>query len=71
MDDIREYINEKNVMKDEIYNAFEASVTCSICSDILIEPMMCMNCQIVNCKKCKEDWISKSHICPNKCKNPN
>ncbi len=71
MDNIREYINEQKVMKDEIYNAFEASVTCQICSDILIEPMMCMNCQNVICKKCKEDWLSKSHNCPNRCQNPN
>ncbi len=34
MANIRDYINEENVIKDEIFKAFENSVTCSICSDI-------------------------------------
>lgn len=71
MDNIRDFISEENVIKDEIYKAFCNSVTCPICSDILIEPMMCMNCQTVDCRKCKEDWLLKSNTCPNRCPNPN
>jgi hypothetical protein len=69
MDNIRDYINEENVIKDEIYNNFESSLTCSICSDIIIEPTMCMNCQNVYCKKCIDDWSKKSSKCPNRCQN--
>ncbi len=67
--DIREYINEENVIKDEIYNNFESSLTCSICTEIIIEPTMCMNCQNVYCKKCIDDWSKKSAKCPNRCQN--
>jgi len=68
---LRAYINEKNVIKDEIYNNFENSVTCSICSDILIDPMMCMKCQNVNCKECIDDWKLKNDKCLNRCEEPN
>ena len=71
MDKIREYINEKNVIKDEFYTNFESSFTCSICSDIFIEPTMCMNCQNVYCKECIEGWLQKSTTCPNRCQNTN
>ena len=50
MANLRDYINDKTVIKDEIYKNFEYSVTCSICSEIMINPMMCMNCQTVYCK---------------------
>ena len=69
MDNIRDYINEENVIKDEIYQTLENSVTCSICSDILIEPKMCMNCQNVYCEQCINDWAKKSNTCPNRCQN--
>ena len=69
MANIRDYINEENVIKDEIFKAFENSVTCSICSDIFIEPTMCMGCQNVFCKKCIENWSKKSDKCPNRCNN--
>ena len=71
MKNIRDYINEENVIKDEIYKIFENSLTCSICSDIFINPMMCMNCQNVYCKACIDDWKKKSIKCPNRCENPN
>ena len=69
MDTIRDYINEANVVKDEIYQTLENSVTCSICSDILIEPKMCMNCQNVYCEQCINNWTQKSITCPNRCQN--
>ena len=71
MENIRDFINDKNVVKDEIYLAFENSVLCPICTDVLIEPTMCMNCQNVYCKKCINDWIKKSNKCPNRCENSN
>jgi hypothetical protein len=71
MENIRDYINEINVIKDEIYQSLENSVTCSICTDIIIEPFMCMNCQNVYCQKCINDWSKKSHTCPNRCQNTN
>ena len=34
MENIRDFINDKNVIKDEIYLAFENSVLCPICTDV-------------------------------------
>lgn len=71
MANLRDYINDKTVIKDEIYKNFEYSVTCSICSEIMINPMMCMNCQTVYCKSCIDNWSKKSAYCTNRCKNTN
>ena len=65
------YINEETVVKNEIYSAFKDDVTCPICSKLLINPMMCMRCQNVYCKKCIEEWNKKDNKCPNRCENPN
>ena len=64
------YINEETVVKNEIYSAFKDDVTCPICSKLLINPMMCMRCQNVYCKKCIEAWNKKDNKCPNRCENP-
>ena len=69
MSNLREYINESTVIKDEIYKQFESSICCVICQDIMIEPMMCMNCQAQYCKLCQENWSKKSKSCTNRCTN--
>ena len=70
MESIQDYINESNIIKDEIYNTFESLITCNICLDIIIEPTMCMNCQNVYCKKCIQKWSKVNNNCPNRCQNP-
>ena len=70
MNNIRDYIDTKTVYKDKIFNEFEDLIICSICGNILIEPMICNNCQTVICKECQEEWGRKSNECPNRCKNP-
>ena len=69
MSDLRKYINEKTLIKDEIYKQFESSVCCAICQDIIIEPVMCMNCQALYCKSCQEKMSKTSTICTNRCPN--
>lgn len=71
MEKMRNYINCENVIKDEIYQTLENSVNCPICTDIIIEPTMCMSCQNVYCQACINDWLQKSKTCPNRCKNTN
>ena len=65
------YINEETVVENEIYLAFKNEVTCPICAKLIINPLMCMNCQNVYCKKCIDDWSKKDKRCPNRCENPN
>jgi len=65
------FISEDTVIKDAIYLVFKDSVVCPICSNILIEPWMCMKCQNVYCRKCIDEWSKKDNKCPNRCENPN
>ena len=71
MEDIYSYINENNIINDEIYNEFKFSISCPICTNIIIEPMMCMICQSSYCKKCINQWSLINEKCPNRCINPN
>ena len=69
MSNLREYINETTVIKDEIYKQFESSICCVICQEVMIDPMICMNCQAQYCKSCQENWSKKSKCCTNRCIN--
>ena len=68
---MEKYINDDTIIKNDLYLTFQESVVCPICSNILINPHMCMNCQNVYCKKCIDDWSKKDNKCPNRCENPN
>ena len=56
---MEKFINEGTVVNNEIYQVFKDSVMCPICSNILIEPVICMKCQNSYCKRCSEDWTQK------------
>ena len=64
------YINEDTIIEDDIYSNFKDSVICGICSNILIKPIMCMNCQNAYCQKCINDWSKRDNRCPYHCENP-
>ena len=70
MEQLENYINEKNVVNQEFYNEIKDSIICPICKDLMINPMMCMNCQNCFCKKCIQNWASINKRCPNRCQNP-
>ena len=65
-----EFINEDSVIKNEYYSSFQDSVTCPLCLSIFIDPVMCMKCQNVYCRKCADDWSKKDSKCPNRCLEP-
>ena len=68
---MEKYINDDTIVKNEIYLVFQELLNCPICSNILINPYMCMNCQNVYCRKCIEEWSKRNNKCPNRCDNPN
>ena len=69
---MEEYINIHTLIEDEISKMFKNSVICPLCFNILIDPIICMKCQKVFCKKCIDDWRKKNEKCPNpNCKSPN
>lgn len=61
---------DEYVIKDDFYKSIEDEITCSICSNIKRNPMMCIKCQNSFCSNCIEDWKKKSYNCPFKCINP-
>ena len=65
------YINEESIIEDDIYSSFKDSVICPICTNIIINPVMCMNCQNSYCEKCINNWSERDNRCPNHCENPN
>ncbi len=58
------------VIKDEFFKSIEDEITCSICSGIKQNPIMCIKCQNSFCSNCIDDWKKKSNECPFKCPNP-
>ena len=60
---------DEYVIKDDFYKSIEDEITCSICSNIKRNPMMCIKCQNSFCSNCIEDWKKKSQNCPFKCIN--
>ena len=68
---MEEYINEETIIEDEFYKKFKESVICPLCLNILINPLMCIKCQNVYCKKCIDMWSKKDDKCPNRCIEPN
>ena len=64
---MEEYINNNTIVKDAVYNAFKGAITCPLCSNILIDPIMCTKCQKVYCQRCINEWSKKEKKCPNNC----
>ena len=64
------YVDNITLVEDPISKLLKKSVTCPLCENILIEPMMC-KCQNVYCKACIDDWSKKNKKCPNNCNEPN
>ena len=62
------YINNKTLIEDDINKILKSSATCQLCENILINPIMCMNCQKVYCKKCIDNPINEDKKCS--CDNP-
>ena len=71
MESVRKYMTENHIIKDEIYNSVENKIFCIICLDVLIDPVMCMNCKGVYCYHCIKKWSEIDNKCPNRCQNPN
>ena len=69
MVDLTEYIQEKYIINRNLYESIKDSVTCAICSNIIINPTVCMNCQKAYCRNCITHWNNLKHYCPYKCDN--
>ena len=68
---MEEYINDDTLIENEYYKVIKDLVICPLCFCILIDPIMCIKCQNVFCKKCVKNWEKKEDKCPNRCIEPN
>ena len=48
------------------HNFLSPTLQCSICLDLVMDPLECKNCSKLFCKDCINDWLKKSTTCPNK-----
>ena len=64
---MEKYINEDTSVKNDVYDLFKENIKCSICSHLMIEPVICLSCQNSFCKKCIQDWKAKNGSCPKNC----
>ena len=62
---MEKYVNESTIIKNQMYESFKDYIYCQKCRSLLIEPVMCANCQNYFCKKCVE---KQTKICD--CKEP-
>ena len=63
------YVNNKTLVETDIAKVLKSSVTCPLCNNILINPVMCMTCQKVYCKKYIDNSVNSDAKC--KCENQN
>ena len=47
-------------------NKLSPTLQCSICLDLVMEPVECQKCSKLFCKECINNWLQNSTQCPNK-----
>ena len=67
---MEKYINEGTIIKNDTFDSCRELIICQICECIMLEPVICVDCQNYYCKKCIEDWKKRSELCPNRCEKP-
>jgi len=67
---MEQYVNNDTIIKNEMYYSFKDSITCQMCSKLMIKPVICFGCQSSFCKKCIEAQKKEDGLCPRKCDNP-
>ena len=55
--------------KDQFSMMIKKSLTCALCKNMLIDPVIC-KCQNVYCKACIDEWSKNNKKCPNNCDEP-
>ena len=47
-------------------NKLSPTLQCSLCLDLVMNPVECENCSKLFCKECIDSWLKNSAECPNK-----
>ena len=62
---MEEFINLTTLIQNDTYESLKELIICPICTKIILEPVMCSECENHFCKQC----IDKKNKCPNGCKS--
>lgn len=66
---MEKYVNEDTIIKTDAYEIIKDNLLCPICKHLMVEPVICLNCQNTLCKKCSENLKAKGQNCPYNCEN--
>ena len=65
---MEDYVNLDTIVDDSFYRGLKEYVICPLCSNILIDPVECVKCQKIYCKRCIDFWKKINVQCPNNCR---
>ena len=67
---MEKYINNDTLVENEISKLFKSSIICPICKNIYINPVICLECLNVYCKKCVDKFDKNDENNSHKCEKP-
>jgi len=70
MDKKKLFICEELVVNKSFFKEVENDLTCSICNGLLVDPILCVECENPFCSTCIGEWIKKNNSCVMKCQKP-
>jgi len=62
------HINDDIVINKSYYDPMAKELICSICKGLLIDPVLCTECEHPFCSSCIGEWTKKNNQCIMKCK---
>ena len=62
-------MNEKTIIKNEIYELFKDSIYCPLCNLLMIDLFQCSKCQYIFCKMCSKKENGNCPCCKQPFKN--
>ncbi len=68
MDIKKDYIDKSLIINYSYFEHLKDRFLCMICSNLLIDPLMCSECEKTFCGKCITQWMSIKEECPTGCK---
>ena len=64
---MKAHVTISNIINKNEFKILGDNIICSICQELLYDPVQCESCQNCFCKECITQWIKKSKSCPFKC----
>ena len=65
------YIPQSDLITKSLSSSDDSLIICSICTNILNVPMVCLKCNKRFCKGCLKTWLESCETCPFRCGSRN